>query len=314
MSSKNPFAGAKFDVEHALDLYADSFCTFDAPKLYEKKFVRELRATGRAFHIYMIGYVPEVKPIKTYREGDELCIIVAVAGKESKLSWTLPAGAKLKRDGTAEYVEDAQGNKRWPDQSSMWRQMHVATGGFPFKVKYIGQAYGSKGARNALDRLLKHETLQKISVKGVPPGQALQILLIELNEHNRIFTVFLPDAQTKDDHGVRRKQGLDKLFGTTDAERVSLYEAALIRYFSPEFNKEFKDSFPSTNLKILQDCYEKDFLAVVAQICIDDFPYCLCSEAVEPKFEHIVTYDLHNDTTRRAFFGMDAKPPGSRGR
>ncbi len=116
----------------------------------------------------------------------------------------------------------------------------------------------------------------------------------------------------KDDHRIRRKHRLDKLFGTTDAERVSLYEAALICYFSPEFDMESKDSFPSTNLKILQDCYKKDFLVVVAQICIDDLPSCLCSDTVEPKFEHIITFDLHNDTERRAFMGMTAKPPSGK--
>jgi hypothetical protein len=189
------------------------------------------------------------------------------------------------------------------------RGLHMATGGFRFEVKYIGQAYGSDGSRDALDRLLKHETLQKIAVKGVPKDHVLQVLLLELQADNRIITAFMPSAQSKDDHGLRRKSGLDKLFGTSDAERVSLYEAALIRYFSPEFNKEFKNSFPSTNLKILKDCYEKDFLAVTAQICFDDFPFVLCSEVVAPKFEHIVTHDLHGDKDRRVFLGMDDLPP-----
>jgi len=39
-----------------------------------------------------------------------------------------------------------------------------------FEVKYIGQAYGDAGSRNALDRLLKHETLQKIALNGAPNG------------------------------------------------------------------------------------------------------------------------------------------------
>ena len=46
-----------------------------------------------------------------------------------------------------------------------------------FEVLYIGQAFGDGGSRNALDRLLKHETLQKIAVKGVPAGSVLMLLL-----------------------------------------------------------------------------------------------------------------------------------------
>ena len=82
-----------------------------------------------------------------------------------------------------------------------------------------------------------------------------------------MVTVFNHHAKNKDEDSSRIRSGIDKLYGTTEQERIALYEAALIRYFSPPFNKEFKNSFPSTNLKILQDCYEKDFAAVIAEIC-----------------------------------------------
>ncbi|MFN7073900.1 hypothetical protein ACK4QV_20235, partial [Proteus mirabilis] len=91
----------------------------------------------------------------------------------------------------------------------------------------------------------------------------LSLLLLEVKPNTSIITAFTPNAQVKDTESVRIKAGLDKLFNTSEAERISLYEAALIRYFSPEYNKEFKDSFPSTNLKILQDCYNKDISAVI---------------------------------------------------
>jgi hypothetical protein len=115
-----------------------------------------------------------------------------------------------------------------------------------------------------------------------------------------------PYARNKDDDGTRIRSGLDKLFNTTEAERISLYEAALIRYFYPEFNKEFKDSFPSTNLKILQDCYKKDFSAVIAEICIDQLPFLLFSSEVKPSLYHIAKHDLHDDKSRRAFFALSA--------
>lgn len=42
------------------------------------------------------------------------------------------------------------------------------TGKVYFDIQYIGQAYGKSGSRNALDRLRKHETVQKIALQGVP--------------------------------------------------------------------------------------------------------------------------------------------------
>ncbi|MHC5783292.1 hypothetical protein [Aliivibrio fischeri] len=130
------------------------------------------------------------------------------------------------------------------------------------------------------------------------------MLLLEVEPSTSMITAFTPNAQLKDNDGSRIKAGLDKLHGTSESERISLYEAALIRYFSPEYNKEFKNSFPSTNLKILQDCYEKDILGVFAQICIQEIPFKLFSDTVEPKQYHISRHDLQQDAERKVFFCM----------
>ncbi|WP_238028032.1 MULTISPECIES: hypothetical protein [unclassified Photobacterium] len=115
-----------------------------------------------------------------------------------------------------------------------------------------------------------------------------------------------PFAKNKDNDGLRIKAGLDKLFNTTEQERISLFEAALIRYFYPQFNKEFKDSFPSTNLKVLQDCYKKDFSAVFAEIFIDELPFKLRSEKVGVSHYHCAKHNLHIEKEREAFFYSDS--------
>ena len=100
----------------------------------------------------------------------------------------------------------------------------------------------------------------------------------------------------------RIKAGLDKLFGTDEKERVSLFEAAFIRYFRPPFNEKFKDSFPSTNMKVLKDCYAKDFSAVIAEIGFDELPYKLWSGHVEAKNHHIASFNLSTAEERTVFF------------
>jgi hypothetical protein len=171
-----------------------------------------------------------------------------------------------------------------------------------FEVLYIGQAFGEDGSRNAIDRLKKHETLQKIAVKGIPSNYNLYLFLLEILPANRLITMFNPWAKTKDNSGKRIDDGLDKLFNTNEAERTTLYEASLIRYFQPNFNKEFKNSFPSTNMKILSDCYAKDFSAIIAEIIFDGLPFRLYTNAVPPKDYHIAKHDLHTDAARQVFF------------
>jgi hypothetical protein len=104
-------------------------------------------------------------------------------------------------------------------------------------------------------------------------------------------------------HGKERiRHGIDKLYGTTEKERVALYEASLIRYFQPRYNKEFKDSFPSTDMKVLKDCYEKDFSSIIAEISFDDLPWDLKSEQVPAAQSHIAKHSLHTAEERSMFF------------
>ncbi|MBL8380398.1 MAG: hypothetical protein JNM79_21190 [Burkholderiales bacterium] len=300
------FGKAAFDVEHAIGMYATSYCTIPAERIYDKERLSPLKPVLEKCHIYLIGYTPRVDLIKAEQKQQVLQLNFEILGKPYAISYDLPDGMTLERDGEDYLLQNNQGEKFWPDVLQMQSRLSTESKAIGFEVKYIGQAYGDAGSRNALDRLLKHETLQKIALKGAPEGHRITLLLLEIQPSTQVITVMNPYAQDTDAGPARIKQGLDKLYNTSEAERVSLYEAALIRYFYPDFNKEFKDSFPSTNLKILQDCYEKDFAAVIAEICIDELPFRLWSSAVPPKLYHIAKHDLHRKDDRRIFFSLEA--------
>ncbi|QXE86898.1 hypothetical protein KP003_00370 [Geomonas nitrogeniifigens] len=303
--SKDEFFGkALFDVEHALGMYAISFCTLPAEGIYDKEALASVMEVVNSCHIYLIGYTPKIEFIEAQQNDRCLNLKFTVLGNEHTVVYDLPEGFTLKQDGELSYLEDADGRRCWPNVEDMQLRLSLVSKTVTFEVKYVGQAYGQGGSRNAIDRLLKHETLQKIALRGVPAGYRLTLLLLAIQPNNQLFTAMNPFAKNQDDGSARIKSGLDKLFNTTEPERIALYEAALIRYFYPEFNIEFKNSFPSTNLKILQDCYEKDFSAIVAEICIDELPFMLCSETIKPAIYHIAKHDLHKDEERRMFFGL----------
>jgi hypothetical protein len=276
------FSTALNDVEHALCMYATSYCILSAKSIYEEQILKAFSETIGSSHIYLIGYTPCVRFIDAKQKEQILYLKYLVRGKEYLLRFELPHTAELKQEQDISWVEDANGNRIWPDN----------------------EAYGKGGSRNAIDRLLKHETLQKIAIKGAPEGHEISVLLLQIHPSNLVFTVFNPFSKIKEKGDERIKLGLDKLFGTNEQERIALYEASLIKYFEPEFNKEFKNSFPSTSLKILQDCYQKDFSAVVAEICIDNLFFRLYSDKVPVKHHHLAKHDLHEDQERRAFFGL----------
>lgn len=292
----------RFDVEHALLLHAHSYVVLPAAAIYEEQLLKEFENTCKKCHIYVIGHTARVFLKDVQQVEQTATLIFEIDGRILSVQSTLPEGATLRKTGDAFRIVSESGEEYqltdWEIAKAIKRQKQML-----FNVLYIGQAYGKTGERAALDRLKKHETLQKIALQGgVPEGSTLTILLLEIVPANRMMTVFNPRAIDQS-CGVKRIQaGLDKLFGTSERERVVLYEASLIRYFQPHYNKEFKDSFPSTNMKVLEDCYDKDFSGVVAEINFDDLPWDLASEKVPAAWSHIAKHSLHTAEERQIFF------------
>lgn len=297
------FKDKAFDVEHALVMYAKSYVTMPAFGIYEDELIAPILDQIRNCHIYVIGLTPKLDFVGATQEGSNLVTSVEVRGKRYDMKWPMPNGVTLKGDGDAGwYVEDEAGTKSFPTEAMIGQRLSAEHRAVDFDVLYIGQAFGDDGSRHALDRLKKHETLQKIAVKGIPDGYNLSILMLAIEPGNQLITMFNPWAKDSSQGSDRISKGLDKLFNTNEAERTTLYEASLIRYFQPPFNKEFKNSFPSTNMKVLADCYDKDISMVAAEICIDELPFWLFSGTVGPKPNHIAKHDLHTDAARRVFF------------
>ncbi|MCX5568908.1 hypothetical protein [Kaistia nematophila] len=292
----------RFDIEHALSLYALNFFTLPANALYDRSELEKYKDIINKSHIYVVGFIPVVEFISAKQDGRNLIMAFEILSKNYELLVNLPDYYDLVLIDDLWYISDGENIESLPSEDWCLLQLHLRYDVSRFHVKYIGQAYGKNGSRNALDRLSKHEKLQEIAIKGCPDGHKLQILMLVIEPSNRIITSFNPRAIESKSGDARISAGLDKLFSTNEAERISLYEAALIRYFLPQYNLEFKNSFPSTNLNILKDCYEKDFSGLVAEVNFDDMPFSLYSENVKAKPTHAAYYNLHDDRDRQIFF------------
>jgi hypothetical protein len=295
---------ARFDVEHALSMYAYSYVNLPAVGLYDAKGLQPFAETIESCHIYFIGYLPRVSILDSEQHGQTVSINLDCLGERKSVSWEFPEGAFLRKVDDFWFVEAQDGQRYAPTTDQILVRLSQQHAPLEFDVRYIGQSFGRDGSRSALNRLLSHETLQKIALRQAPPGHQIALVLVEIQPNNQLVTVLNPHAEEQDHDGARIQAGLDKLFGTSELERVALYEAAMIRYFQPEFNIEFKDSFPSTRLKILQDCYKKDFSAVITEFCFDDIPFVLRSEKVAASYYHVARYNLHSEEDRRAFFSF----------
>jgi hypothetical protein len=298
------FAKKLYDIEHALVLYASSFVVMPAAAIYEKERLKEFEEISKRCHIYLVGLTPRVF-LEDVEQANQMALLKFRVGDDSVVVKSkLPDGSILVKEDQLFRVLGKNGEEYEmadADMAQAIKQEHSVH----FDVLYIGQAYGKAGERAALDRLAKHETLQKISLQvGAPPDKQLTVLLLEVISANRMVTMFNPFAKDLSNGKERIEAGIDKLYGTTEKERVALYEASLIRYFQPRYNKDFKDSFPSTDLKVLKDCYDKDFSSLVAEINFDDLPWDLKSEQVPAAQYHIAKHSLHTAEERSMFFSQ----------
>jgi len=292
-------------IENTLSLYAVDVALLPASGLYGE-IPPNVKAVADKCHIYLIGLVPIVSLLNSYEKNGFLCIDVTVGTQKyiSGVKIPIPEGHSVVRNSNGVWLSDGDGKLYAHSVQELMRAVSHQISPLGFKVLYIGQAFGKDGSRAALDRLREHSTLQKIAVQGTAPRHRLELVLFGIDSGNRLITEFNPFAVNTEDATARKriKDGLDKLFDTSEAERVALYEAALIRYFQPEFNIMFKDSFPSTNQKLLNDCYQKDIKSLVAEIHFDDFPYQFFSEAISMNWGHTAHFDLHDEESRKSFF------------
>nr|WP_145551279.1 hypothetical protein [Yersinia intermedia] len=182
-----------------------------------------------------------------------------------------------------------------------------------YEVLYIGQAVGKNGSRNAVERLRNHSKLQKILAQTLynKPDQEIMLFMYAF-EHEQIFSSLdgrsgLIDDTDSDDK--RFKSALKNRPNQNQA--INMIEAALIRYFQPEYNEKFKESKISPKLKALVKCYDLDMSGIVVEINTENLFYSLYSKNIKKNYHHIVKIDLVSHQQRLSFFrptGFNALP------
>ena len=172
------------------------------------------------------------------------------------------------------------------------------------EVAYVGQAFGAAGERTAVERLSSHSTLQKIlaDITANEPHMEVLLALYSFGFHRFFVTMdgttqALLDDKADDQH---RRKVVESQFKRS--MRISLAEAALIRYFEPKYNKIYKKDFPHARLKMLKKLYELDVAALIVEASVEEHEMRLFSQKQPANWHHIAKFDLHDKSARRSFF------------
>lgn len=177
------------------------------------------------------------------------------------------------------------------------------------EILYIGQAFGKDGNRTAIDRLQKHETLQLIYSEAIKknPDSEIWICLASFDQVN--ITVmnghldFTEEELKQDEDTYLDTINTLNHDGMDEGQKINFTEAALIKYFQPQYNKEYKESFPTRDHKSYSECYDLDINSVGFEIDTSDKIKCnLYSQSTDRCHLHMISFLLHSPEERKAFF------------
>jgi len=172
-----------------------------------------------------------------------------------------------------------------------------------FEILYIGQSYGQNGNRMAIDRLSSHSTLQKINSDIIAnhPDSDVFILLANFTQLNLLTMNGLIKTNPKNvDVDEERAQhffeNYENLF--SEKQKINFTEAALIRYFKPKYNIEFKESFPKKTHKSYSECYDLDIKAMGIELDTSEIQRVIYTDNIEKKSYHFMDFSFDSREDR----------------
>lgn len=307
----------KFLSEYGVNLFTSNWIMMPADQIHsDGEFNAEEKEVAKKCHIYLVCRRPAVSFVK-----DSLHYS---AGKLSATLSFKEAGVEMFESykGEFELHDDAvslsitsyphREIQTYDANGDAVRRLpaSILTAGLDkdhllkkLEVLYVGQAFGN-GSRSAHDRLKSHSTLQKILADGAYkyPDSEISVLMFQYEQYRLVLTLSGGSGGVIDDERDKNRFVSVQENPLSEKQQIGLAEAALIRYFQPEYNDIYKRKFPSPTFKLLQKCYELDFSGLIVEINTDDYLFQLFSSAREPKMHHTCNIDLISEKNRASFF------------
>lgn len=182
---------------------------------------------------------------------------------------------------------------------------------FDLEVLYIGQSYGVEGARTAPDRLKSHSTLQGIYLEAILRNPDSEIWLLLTSFEQILLTIMdgrikVSAEELKKDNEHSKKVTKTVLYdGLKEQQVINFTEAALIRYFQPPYNIDYKDTFPNPAHSTYSECYELDINSVCIEVNTENINCRLYSETISAHWSHMKDFFLHTKSDRKSMFDYD---------
>lgn len=174
------------------------------------------------------------------------------------------------------------------------------------EVLYIGQAFGRTTVKTIDYRISNHDKVQKIALDILRKGTNEEVLIIGLKiKTNDFGTSFVslgsdtkaPTVESLMELVTKAKKRL------TNGQEVTVFEASLIKYFKPDLNTEYKETFPSKDFTSYGELYDTDFDYSAMAVDSRQIGVRLYSQEItERKYLHTLHYPLTTKSDKETLF------------
>ncbi|TGL36988.1 hypothetical protein EHQ52_03710 [Leptospira koniambonensis] len=172
------------------------------------------------------------------------------------------------------------------------------------KIEYIGRSYGEDGNRVSFSRINGHEKLQRVLAEFAHKNRnsEISILFIEFSDAQLILSIDgIGNPTTSDQESTKHaaeaiNHNFDPKFG------IYLAEACLIRYFEPDYNKVYKEKFPSKNSATLSELANLDIQSAIIEISLNKASFMLFSNKIAALQDHIINFSIQTENDRKNIF------------
>lgn len=169
------------------------------------------------------------------------------------------------------------------------------------EIVYIGQSFG-----NMRNRLEKHEKIKEVALQVIEENSNEEILVlcfaVQCTDNVSAFVMASTNIDVLEEsfNTMRKKAGKR----VSAQQKVTLFEASLIKHFQPLYNTEYKVSFPGSGYTSYDQIYQTDFDYLSMGIAVpEDFNVRIYSRhANQPAFAHGGHFPLQTQHDKQSLF------------
>lgn len=169
------------------------------------------------------------------------------------------------------------------------------------EVMFVGQTFGVEDAQTNLKKIKEIKSLQAVcaDIELKTPDQDIWLVLWNFEQMSELSATN-PEFMSPEEESLFLKKTLGERI--TAQQAVNFTEAALVKFFLPEYNDTSKYDFENKAKETYPECYNLDVNLVIIELNTEEINCQLWSSQVEPDIMQYVHFSMNSPVECKDLF------------